>query len=225
MKPLIIPTMLVKTSSAAKERLQLLGKTARWIQWDIMDGSLTPHTSWRDVETVLDWKIFPYLELHLMVKNPETLIRSWRRVSQVSRVIWHIEAPIDHARLIKQCQRWNLEVGLAISPHTPIAALIPFLRQIDTVLVLGVVPGENGASLIPATIQTVRDLKKLLPKLPIGFDGGIKPTNLLRLKRAGVTRFNIGSAIFQSTDPVKTLKQLQKKASSTATTRSRKITK
>ncbi len=136
----IIPTILVQSEQEAKERLRALGKAASWIQWDILDHSLTSTACWYDADIVKAWEIHPSIELHLMVNDPEPIIQAWRRMKKVKRVIWHVEAPIDHQHLIRQCRRWKLEVMIAISPHTPLAALIPWLRSIDGVLVLGVLP-------------------------------------------------------------------------------------
>ena len=222
MKPLIIPTILVQTEQEAETRFQLLGRAAKWVQWDINDRTLTPTTNWADAATVRHWKLFPSIELHLMVHQPEPVIQRWRTIKNVRRVMWHIEAPIDHKKLIRQCKRWKLETALAISPSTPLAALIPFLRTINSVLVLGVIPGKNGIPLIPETVQTVKDLKRIAPRIPIGFDGGITAQNLTRIVRAGATRLNMGSGIFQTADPKKTLLRLQKRLSAP---RSRKTTK
>lgn len=222
MKSLIIPTMLVKTQQEAEERLHLLGKAARWIQWDITNHTLTPTTCWADASIVKTWHMSPFIELHLMVDKPEPVIRDWREVKKVKRVIWHVEAPIDHLALIRQCKRWKLEVGIAISPQTPLASLIPFLRSIDCVLVLGVIPGKNGQPLIPTTLETVKNLKRISPKLSIGFDGGITSTNLTRIARAGVTRLNMGSGLFQTPDPRKTLLHFQKRLQALRAPRSRK---
>ncbi len=221
MKPHIIPTILVRTAHEAEERLKLLGHTARWIQWDIMDGSLTGTQSWADPTIIKHWRTLPNIELHLMVTNPAPFIQSWKKITTVKRVIWHIEAPIDHAKLLTSCRRQKLETVLAISPGTPLATLIPFLRSVDGVLVLGVIPGKNGSVFIPDTLKTIRQLKRLTTRLPIGCDGGINSKNLLQLKRAGVTRFNMGSGIFQSTDPLRTLKQFQKRLDDSTLTHSR----
>lgn len=211
MKPLIIPTILVQTEEEAHERFQHLRRSAKWVQWDILNNTLVPTQSWADASVVRTWSITPSLELHLMTDHPEEDIRKWRTLKQVRRVIWHIEAAIDHAKLIRQCKRWKLETMLALSPTTPLATLIPYLRSVDGVLILGVTPGKNGQPLIPDTIKTVKDLKRIAPHLSIGFDGGITARNLTRIARAGATRLNMGSGIFQSRDPRRTYLHLQKR--------------
>ncbi len=210
-KPLIIPTILVPNAQEALKRIQLVNGIASWIQIDVLDHTLVKHTSWHDPATLKKQPLTAALELHLMVDDPEKYIRVWHRVNACKRVIWHIEAPADHDKLIRLCRRFGLETGLAIAPATPVATLVPWLRKIDTVLLLGVEPGKNGQKLIRSVIKKIDTLKKLSPKTPLGWDGGLRPADLVGLKKRGVTRFAMGSAIFNQNNPASCLQQLQKK--------------
>ncbi|MSR85358.1 hypothetical protein EXS71_02900 [Candidatus Uhrbacteria bacterium] len=210
MKPQIIPAILVQSADEALEKIQLIEKTVRWIQIDIMDQTLVKNKSWSDAKEAKRWKIKPWIELHLMVDDPEKYIRAWRSVKNFQRAIWHVEASIDHAQLIDQCRKWKLEVGLAISPETSIASLVPFLRKLNTVLIMGVHPGWSGQKLIPATRKKIAMLKRLAPRLPIEFDGGVTDRNTLTLARAGVTGICMASVLFKQKDPNQFIKKLKK---------------
>jgi ribulose-phosphate 3-epimerase len=210
MKPLIIPTILVSDETTAHDRLLGVGKVAPWMQLDISDGTLYPHQSWHDVRALKTWKPKPLLELHLMVHDPEKHIRAWKTLRNVKRVIWHIEAPIDHQKLIGLCRRWNLEVGLALAPKTRIEDLLPYAPLVDELLVLGVTPGKNGQKLIPSTKKKIIFLRRHFPKLLLGFDGGITARNIRSLQGLGIRRFAVGSALFKQKDPERALQNLQK---------------
>ncbi len=211
MPPQIIPAILAHEPEEARQKIHLVQDAVRWVQLDVMDGKFVKNTTWADPTLIKTWKVKPWIELHLMVNDPATYIRSWRAIKNFKRAIWHIEAPVDHARLIAQCHRQKLETGLAISPETPVAALVPFLRKLDTVLILGVHPGWSGQKLIPATLKKIDALKQLAPKLPLGFDGGVENRNAYSLAKRGVTYLYVGSAIFKQRDPASFIKKLQAK--------------
>ncbi len=210
MKRLLIPAILVQSEAEALERLASAGKLT-WIQIDALDGTLYPNTSWFDAKAVARWKPAPNIELHLMVMDPGAALDKWKRVTALKRVIWHIEAPIDHVRLIERCHRMKREAILAIAPQTPIAALLPYLRKVDGVLVLGVEPGFSGQPFIRSTAKKVRDLKKLVPQLSIGFDGGVNKKTISILKKAGVDRFCVASALWKAKNPGEEMKKLKEK--------------
>lgn len=210
MKRILIPAILVQSEAEAFERLASIGKLT-WIQIDALDGTLYPNTSWFDAKAVARRKPSPDIELHLMVMDPSAILDAWKNVRALKRVIWHVEAPIDHEKLIQRCHRMKREAVLAIAPQTPIRALLPYLGAIDGVLVLGVEPGFSGQSLIRSTLKKVRDLKKIAPSLPIGFDGGVNKTTIDVLKKAGVDRFCVASALWKAKDPEAELIRLTQK--------------
>ncbi|MDP3794124.1 MAG: hypothetical protein Q8R07_05260, partial [Candidatus Uhrbacteria bacterium] len=201
MPPKIIPAILTESADELLARIRLVEPAAREIQIDILDGTLVASTGWNDPEPLRRIKIRPSIELHLMVNDPASYIQSWRAIKNFKRAVWHVEAPVDHARLIAGCHKQKLQAGLAISPETPVAALVPFLRKLDTVLILGVHPGWSGQKLIPATLKKIDALKHLAPKLPIGFDGGVENRNARSLTKRGVTYLYMGSGIFKQPHP------------------------
>lgn len=211
MKREIIPAILAENADEAAERIEQIGSASRWIQFDVADGTLAPNTSWHDARVFHSWKTKSRIELHLMVQNPEAVIKSWRTVPTFKRAIWHIEAPVNHDKLIASCHRAGLECGLALFPETPVAALVPYLRKIDRVLILGVHPGFSGQKLIRATLKKIGELRRLAPRLPVEFDGGITGANAKGLAKRGVSRFAMASAIFQSKNPANFVKSLQTK--------------
>lgn len=210
MKRELIPAVLAHSAEEAETKMRQIERDADWIQIDVMDGRFVPNTTWSDAVAAKKWKTRSNIELHLMVNDPAKYIRQWKSHPRFKRAIWHVEIPIDHGKLIAACRRMKLEVGLAISPETPLAALIPFLRKIQSVLILGVHPGWSGQKLIPSAMKKSADLRRLMANLPIGFDGHVTSRNLTTLAKNGVTRFYVASAIFKKRDPAKALRVLKK---------------
>lgn len=206
----IIPALLVKTKREAQDRLSVLGSIAPWVQLDVMDGHFVPNTSWHDVVEFGEIETDVSVELHLMVRDPETVIRAWSLERRCHRAIWHIEIPVDHTRLIQLCRALRWECGLAISPRTAIPAVAPYLGMIDEILVLGVEPGFSSQPILPATFDRLEHIKRLAPNILIGLDGGVTLENAESLLNAGVNRLCAASAIFKAEQPTQALLALQR---------------
>lgn len=74
----------------------------------------------------------------------------------------------------------NMEVGLALSPKTPVDGAVEELiaeGKVDKILVMSVEPGFGGQKFIPQVLDKVRYLNKKFPNLHIQVDGGIGPDN------------------------------------------------
>lgn len=197
MKTEIIPGVLEKTATNVHAKLKQLEGNVAWIQLDVLDQTLVRQTSWHDAKTFKQWNPRLKVELHLMVDDPAKIIHAWKNVPAFQRAVWHIEAPAHHLKIIALCRHLKKEIGLAISPDTPLETIIPLLSKIDRVLVMGVYPGKSGQKLLPQTINTVKKLQALAPRLTIAFDGGVTARNLHELTRAGVNSFCVTSAIFK----------------------------
>ena len=73
-----------------------------------------------------------------------------------------------------------MEVGLALSPKTPVDASIEELisqNYVDKVLAMTVEPGFGGQKFMPSVMDKVTYLSKKFPDLHIQVDGGIGPDN------------------------------------------------
>lgn len=206
--PHIIPAILAKTRAEFARKLKLVEGKAPLIQVDVMDGKFVPNTTWFDAKTVAGMKTKMLFELHLMVNDPLKVMTDWYKVKGLSRVIFHIESPVQIQDLIAEARTHCLDVGLAICPKTPLSQLTPFLKKIDLVLVMGGEPGYSGKPLDSNTIDTVRAIRKKSKTLPIGFDIGVSHETIPTLVQAGVTNLCVGSAIFKANNPRREIRAL-----------------
>lgn len=197
----ILPAILAHTSEEALQQLRVAQDCSPWIQWDVMDGHFVPNTTWYDAEQIQTWTIKSRLELHLMVRDPKRVIDAWKNVPKFKRVVWHIEAPIDHEALMMQCKAMGKDVGLAISPKTSILQLTPYLEYLESVVIMGVEPGFSGQPLLPETADRIRTIKGLNKELVMSVDGGVNAKTLLGLAKAGAKRFCMRSAVFEHAFP------------------------
>lgn len=209
MKPEVIPAILAKSEIDMKRRLTLMEPLVPVVQIDVMDGSFVKNETWHDAKKVAKWKKNLKYELHLMVNNPIDVVNRWLKVRGLTRVIFHAETPQKLGHLIDTARRHKLEVGVAVSPGTPLTEIKPFMNRIDMVLVMGGKPGRSGRGLDKKMLSTVKTLRKRYPKLPIGFDISVNRRTTPELVHAGVTRLYTASAVFRTTSPAASLARLQ----------------
>jgi ribulose-phosphate 3-epimerase len=145
-----------------------------------------------------------------MVNNPLTHIEEWLTHTAFKRAIIHIEADCDITNMILQTKEYKKECTLAISPGTPLDRLATFANHVSRFLVMGVNPGASGQSFLGEPILArVQTLQKLYPHHVIAVDGGISPTTIPLLRKAGAHAACASSAIWQKDiDPITAYKRL-----------------
>ncbi|HVS22068.1 MAG TPA: hypothetical protein VHD88_09490, partial [Pyrinomonadaceae bacterium] len=105
------------------------------------------------------------------------------------------------------------QAGIAINPATSLSALDEALKFADYVLLMSVNPGFGGQKFIPASLDKVRRLRKMIDergmKTRIEIDGGIDSENVAEVAGAGAEIIVSGSAIFGAPDPAVALRELR----------------
>jgi len=75
-------------------------------------------------------------------------------------------------------------------------------------LVMGVNPGLQGQAFIPETMERVQVLRGKHADVIIEVDGGVKLENVGSLVAHGANKLNVGSGIWQTPNPEKTIREL-----------------
>jgi len=103
-------------------------------------------------------------------------------------------------RTIEQIRQTGARPGVTLNPATSLVTLEEVLGQVDLVLVMSVVPGFGGQDLIPASLERVRGLRRMLDErgltCPIEIDGGVNGSTVADVVCAGADVLVVGSAIF-----------------------------
>jgi ribulose-phosphate 3-epimerase len=140
------------------------------------------------------------IDCHLMVDNPT------RHFPQIAKaggdsVTFHYEAVDDVPGTIAAAREHGLQVGVAFNPESEPEDVAAVAGDADIVLCMSIHPGYSGQEFMPATIERVERLRKLLPETtPIQVDGGIDSDNIRSVYEAGATLLVAGSAIFHRED-------------------------
>jgi len=185
---------------------------AHWIHVDVMDNQFVPNlTIGPPVVKSLRPNTKKFLDVHMMVIEPEKLVESFARAGADS-ITFHIEATDDPQSVIDLIKATGAKVGISIKPATPLAEIEPYYDQIDLVLVMSVDPGFGGQGYLDGSTERIEKVKQMLiekcleDRVLIEVDGGIKLHNAEEVVNAGADVLVAGSAIFGANDPVQTMK-------------------
>ncbi len=180
---------------------------------DIMDFHFVPNLAFspefsNDMRTISKKKLW----VHLMVDNPEKYI-DLLKLNAHDIVSVHYER-LSSPKILQKLKSLKLVASLAIKPSTPLAELLPFLEEVDHILLMSVEPGFSGQPFKPEALERLKHLNKLRTEkklnFKIGIDGGVTEENIAELLLYGANDIALASTLFESPDPVKVLQELQK---------------
>ncbi len=177
---------------------------ADWVHVDVMDGHFVPNLTFgpKMVADLRKATRLP-LDVHLMIERPDDWVDRYVDAG-AAYVVVHIEAVKDVRGTLGRIRKRGAAAGLTLNPETPVEAVLPFLRELDLVLVMSVRPGFGGQKFIESSLDKVRRLRAALDEARSGalleVDGGIKLDNVRRVVDAGATVVVAGSAVFEDPD-------------------------
>lgn len=203
-------TLPIDINDMAEEikNLELAG--ADYIHLDIMDGEfVTNKTLGIEILEAVNDATNITLCTHLMVENPENWIEEFAATDIFT---FHIETvtPEIVEKMIRELHEREMKVGIAIKPNTPIDEIMPYIDDIDLVLVMLVEPGKGGQKMMPECLEKAKALRSLKPELDIEVDGGINLENIELVKESGANMIVSGTAILHSTDRAFVISQMKK---------------
>jgi ribulose-phosphate 3-epimerase len=176
---------------------------ADWLHLDIMDGHFVDNISFGPafVDFVAQAATVP-LDVHLMVERPDHYFP--RFVKSAANITVHVEAQHDVARTLAEIRTAGRTCGLSLRPATPFDAVVPFLGQIDVLLVMTVVPGFGGQPFMPEMLTKVQAAREERERLRLDFrievDGGINHQTAALTREHGADTFVAGTSVFGAPD-------------------------
>ena len=186
---------------------------ADYLHLDVMDGVFVPNISFGlPVIESLRKTCGLIFDVHLMITNPERYVEKFANAG-ADIITFHYEACDDPAAAIKKIKELGKKASISISPKTPAESILPYIPELDMVLVMTVEPGFGGQSLIPETIEKVKVIRKVINEngynCNIQVDGGIDKNTIGTAAKAGANNFVAGSALFKQDDYGKAVSELR----------------
>ena len=208
----LAPSILSADFSNLKSALDICTKGgAHWIHVDVMDNQFVPNlTIGPPVVKSLRTKTQKFIDVHMMVINPEKLVEPFARAG-ADNITFHIEATNDPEGIIELIKSSGCNVGISIKPKTPISDIYHLLDKIDVVLIMSVEPGFGGQGYLHESNQRIKGIKdylneNCLDRVLIQVDGGVKLHNAREIIDYGADILVAGSEVFKADDPVQTIK-------------------
>jgi len=208
----VIPAILTADSADLAKKLEMLRELCKWVQIDIMDGKFVQNVSVNLFELGEVSQFFD-LEIHLMVEHPEKYLEDCKAIG-ARRVIFHVEASENPARVLEDMEKYDFQKGIALNPSTPAEDVSRLVSRLDSILLLTVNPGFQGQEFIASALQKIEHLRDLPvgrqgSSILIGVDGGVREENIRKVFKAGADYVAVGSGIWKTENPAASFKELQ----------------
>ena len=171
------------------------------IHFDVMDGMFVPSISFgMPVLASIHDATEQFMDAHLMVQEPIRYVEAFQKAG-ADYVTVHLEACEDVKTTLDKIHACGMKAGLAVNPETDVKELVPYLEDVEMILIMSVHPGFGGQKFIPESLDKIREVRAMLNEknleTDIQVDGGIYVENVREVLDAGANVIVAGSAVFR----------------------------
>ena len=198
----IAPSILSADFAKLGEEVDnVLASGAEIVHFDVMDNHYVPNLTIGPLvcEALRKHGVTADIDVHMMVKPVDRIIPDFAKAG-ATYITFHPEASEHIDRSLQLIRNEGCKSGLVFNPATPLSHLDYVLDKVDMILLMSVNPGFGGQSFIPATMDKLRQCRKLIDDsgldIRLEIDGGVKVDNIAEIKAAGADTFVSGSGIF-----------------------------
>lgn len=211
----IAPSVLSADFGQLNRDIDMLNRSkAQLIHVDVMDGVFVPNISFGfPIMEALHKRATKPLDVHLMIVHPEKYVERFCDAGAWS-VGFHLEAVDDPRPALELIRKKGVRTCLTINPDINPERLLPYLAEVDMVLLMSVFAGFGGQKFIPETVDKIKMLRREIDarglKTLIEVDGGVNTENAAMLFEAGADVLVAGSAVFRAANPEQTIEDLMR---------------
>lgn len=190
-------------------------KTADWLHVDVMDGMFVSNISIGvPVVKSLRKATDMFLDVHLMIEKPVRYIDAFADAG-ADLLSVHLEAdmPPGIQAALAAMEKRGVKKGIALRPITGAEAVLPYVKDVDLILVMTVEPGFGGqkfmADQLPKIAAVRRYIEQYRPGCDLEVDGGINAQTARQVIDAGANVLVAGSAVYGADDPAAAIAALR----------------
>ena len=167
---------------------------------DIMDGHFVPNLTMGPavVKAIRPLTRIPF-DAHLMVTRPQDFVKAFADAGADDLTV-HVESDHDPHATIRLIRDAGVKPGIVLNPATPFEKAVPYLGEVDLLLVMTVHPGFAGQAFRADVLPKIREARRYLDvqrlRVDLQVDGGVKLDTAPFVAQAGADILVSGSGIF-----------------------------
>ena len=170
-----------------------------YLHIDIMDAAFVPNLTFGpDFVNALRTTTSIPLDIHLLMEHPRVIIRSMN-IQEGDIVTIHSECKESIMENVAFIKQKGAKFGLALNPDTSIEEVKKYLPYVDVILLMLIVPGFAGSTMIHGMMEKVGETKEYLmnnkfDNIEISVDGSVSCERANYMRQLGASIFVGGTA-------------------------------
>ena len=188
---------------------------ADYVHVDVMDGMFVPNITIGIPVVAAISRIAPLpLDVHLMITQPVRYVEQFCDAG-ADLVTVHVESdfPENIQAAIDKIHAKGKRAGIVLKPKTTWEAVLPYIDEVELILVMTVEPGFGGQKFMADQLPKVAAIRKLInernPACELEVDGGVAPDTCKACIDAGANVLVAGSAVYKAADIPARIRELR----------------